>query len=146
MVVNYINDFRGGVLRQRIGANGDYFVFADDFVDRLFITGKITPMFFLQPESIICQTESLIAFFKSPIEFPDQTFKHAFAIELTIFQIPFSAGDYFDLPFIFIFGKGGQCFCHSFTGIFSCELIRCNPHTKFIIFETGLKIGHKDID
>ena len=98
MVADDIEDLVRPAALERVGAEGQHPVVADDLVDGGLIVGEGPPILFLEPEGVAAEPEALEAAGPGLFELAGPSVEDPLRIEFPAGEVPVVVGDDLDLP------------------------------------------------
>ena len=145
MVADDVEDLIRAAAVERVGAEGQDPVLADDLIDRGLIVGEGLPVLFFEPKRVAAEPEAVEAAGPGPFELAGPSLKDPLGIEAASGDVPCVVGQDLHLAVAEALFETGHGLGQGPLRGFRIDGFRSDPHTEFVGLETGGEVGHEDV-
>ena len=145
MVGHDVQDFRHATFLERIGAEGQHPVLAEDSVNCGFVGKELLPVGGLEPEGVARKAQAIEASLQGLLLPLDPAGEYPVRVEVSAKGVPFAVVEDLDLATLDITLEPLHGLRQGLSGFVRLNRLGGDPHAILIGFQAGLEIGDENV-
>ena len=145
VVPDDIGHLGGPAALQRVRAEGEHAVLAENSIDGRLVVGEAPPVRLLEPERVAAQPQPGAATCHRVVELGDPPLQHPVLVEAPSEQVPLGVRDDLDPATLTIRLEIRHRLRERAPRLFHVQRRRGDPHAELVRLEAGLEVRHEDV-
>ena len=146
MVVQRINEFGWSAPIETVRADDKHLILANRLIQSVLILDEIRPGPLVKPGRIASRSDPGVTVGQGFVELVHPSLEDPQRIESALFEVPVGVCKDLDLSFFEVLVKIWDSLFHCSFGLLLTEGIAGNPHTKFIVLQSGLEVWNENVN